>query len=187
MKKFNVLLVAMIILILGAACKSSPSSSKGDPNVPDWIDELPGADVFWGIGVAKMQDASLALETATARATRDVARQLAVLTQGMIIDHSRQAGTINNPSTSQFAESVGRNLVNKNLVGATPVKRSRMPDGTYWVRVALKNGDAKKAVTESYDNEAARYSEFKAREALKMLDFELNKDKPQPTPVFTDD
>ena len=45
-----------------------------------------------------------------------------------------------------------------------------MPDGTWWVRVSVNNGEIKNAVSAVYDNEAARFSEWKKDEALRRLD-----------------
>jgi len=183
LNKFNVLFAAFVITALVMGCGSQSAARK---NVPDWVDELPTDDAFWGIGIAKFEDQSLGLETATARAQRDIARQINVLVQGMLEDASRAAGTVKSPNSSQFAQSVGRTLINANLSGAAPNARKLMPDGTWWVRVSLKKTDAKKVISDAYDSEAARYAEFKGREGLKTMDDELAKFKSKPIPRSED-
>ena len=183
LNKFGVLFAALMIAALVMGCGSQ---SAAKTNAPEWADDLPPEDAIWGIGIAKLQNQSLGLETATTRAQRDVARQLSVLVQGMLTDYAREAGTLNNSSSIQFIESVGRNLVNANLSGATPNARKLMPDGTWWVRVSLKKADAKKVINDTYDNEAARYAEFKAGEALKMMDANLAKFQSMPSPRSED-
>jgi len=191
LNKFNVVFaVVMAVALMG--CGSSPASTQtvtqpvAPLTRPSWLNEDPPEDVLWGIGIAKLQNDSLAQRTATARARRDVAEQLKVLVQGMLIDYAREAGTLNNSSSIQFVEDIGKSIVNQELSGASPNKRESMPDGTWYVRVSIRKSDAKKIITDVYDNEAARYTEFKAREGIRMLDAELNKYKSQPSPRSED-
>ena len=171
MKKLLYLLGVLVVIVLVAGCKSTPASaSQRDPGQPDWAEETPPHDAFWGIGVAKLQNEGLAQQAATSRARRAVAAQLNVLVQGMLTDYAREAGTLNNASSIQFIESVGRDLINANLSGATPNATKRMPDGTWWVRVSLLERDAKNAINKAIDNEAARFADFKAQEALRQMD-----------------
>lgn len=204
LNKFNVLFtVVMTAALMG--CGSSPAkqttttqtvssqsnsgtytTSPKPSSTPDWFEDMPPADAFWGIGRAKLDDESQSLQYATYRARRDVAEQLSTIVQGMLIDYYRQAGALNKPNTTAFIENIGKGLVNANLVGAPVNARKRMDDGTYWVRVSLMKADAKKVITDTYDSEAARFSEFKAREALKELDFNLNRYQEKPKGVFED-
>ena len=183
MKKNSVWIIAAFIaaLVVAACGSSAPAAAAAPPlDAPDWIDELPPEDAFWGIGIAKLQNESLAQQAATSRARRAVAEQLSVLVQGMLTDYAREAGTLSDSTSIQFVESVGRDVVNTPLSGAVPNARKRMPDGTWWVRVALQKADAKKVATSAIDSEAARFADFKAQEALKMLDAQLDKTKPKP-------
>jgi len=183
MKKLNVLFIAVMVMVMALAvsCGSSGGSTAAvNPTAPDWVDEMPPEDAFWGIGIAKLQNESLAKSTATARARRDVASQLSVLVQGMLTDYAKESGTINNSTSLQAIESIGREVVNANLSGASANAQKRMPDGTWWVRVSLKKADAKGAVSDVIENEASRYADFKAQEALKMLDAQLDKTSSTP-------
>jgi hypothetical protein len=179
---------AAIGAVLLAGCGSTPASPPPPPplNAPEWVEELPPEDAFWGIGIARLQNESLAQQTATSRARRDVAGQLQILVQGMLTDYAREAGTVNDSTSIQFIESVGRDLVNATLAGAAPNARKRMPDGTWWVRVSIAKADAKKVVNDVIDNEAARFAEFKAQEALKMLDQQLAATQSKPSPRSED-
>jgi hypothetical protein len=185
MKKLNVLFMAAMVSSLVLGCGSSPASAPR-MDAPKWVDELPPEDAFWGIGIAKLQNESLAQQTATSRARRDAAGQLSVLVQGMLTDSAREAGTLNDSTSIQFIENVGRDLINANLSGAVPNARERMSDGTWWVRVALNKADAQKAVNDIVDNEAARFADFKAQEALRMLDQKLAEAVIRPTPRSED-
>ena len=153
---------------------------------PPWLNELPPNEAFWGIGIARLQNDSLALETATTRAQRDVGRQLSVLVQGMLIDYANESGLANNPRSIQSIENIGRNLVNVNISGASPNARTRMNDGTWWVRVAVRNADAQRAITSIVNHEMADFAEFRADQALRRLDFELNRTPSRPEPRSVD-
>ena len=188
MKKSLIFIAALAILAISAGCASNRGvqPSVQVPTGPAWVDEVPPEDVFYGIGIANLQNQNLAMQTAIARARRDVASQLSVLVQGMLIDYAREAGTYENSTSIQFIENVTRELVNANLSGASPDRRSQMNDKTWWVRVVLYKADAKKAINDVVDNEASRYAEFKADEALRMLDAQIDRAQSKPNPRSED-
>ena len=189
MRKLITLFIAILVLAFVSGCGSAPAAQQQQavsPTAPEWIDELPPEDAFWGIGIAKLQNENLAMETATTRAQRDVARQISTLVQSLLTDYAKESGLVDNSRSIQSIENISRNLVNVNLSGAVPNARKRMPDGTWWVRVAIKKADAQKAVNTVVDNEMADFAEFKAEQALKMLDSELGKAKSKPSPVSAD-
>ena len=127
--------------------------------IPEWINELPPEDAFWGIGNSKLEDESLALEAAVSDARWDIAAQFSMLIQSMVTEYISEEGTL-------IREIVTREAVtNIDLSGAVINAQERTADGTWWVRVSLQKADAMKA----------RNAELKTREALKMLDAELEK------------
>ena len=168
MKRSYVLFVALLITALGAGCKSTPSP------YPAWVSELPPGDAFWGIGMAKLTNDALGLETATTRASRDVARQISQLVQGMLIDYAMEAGLANDPVSNMHIENIGRNLVNYSLSGARVNKREKMPDGTWYIRVTITNEELERVVNTVYNNEAAAFAEWKRDKALERLNSMLN-------------
>ena len=173
MKRSYVLFIVLLIAALVAGC-SSTNAAASARSYPAWVDEFPTEDAFWGIGMAKLTNDALGLETATTRASRDVARQISQLVQGMLIDYAMEAGLANDPLSIAHIENIGRNLVNTNLSGARVNKRERMPDGTWYVRVSVANGELERVINSVYDNEAAAFAEWKRDEALKRLDSMLN-------------
>jgi len=171
MKKLNFLFVILIIASMGAGCKSSPSSKVTPrPNQPAWMYEKMPEDVYWGIGYAKLTNDYLAMETASTRASREIARNISQLVQGLLTDYAREAGLADNPSSIMHIENIGRNLVSANLSGARINIRELMPDGTWYIRVAVPKSEVKNIVISAYDNEASRFAEWKKDEALERLD-----------------
>ena len=182
MKKISVLLAALFIVAL-VGCGSSPASQTASAStVPDWMEEIAPEDVFWGIGFAKLQNESLAMETATTRAQRDIARQISASVQGLLTDYARESGLQNNSRSIQSIENIGRNLVNANLSGASVNKRTKMPDGTWYVRASIKKADAQRTINSIVNHEMADFAEWKSDQALRMLDSELAKTQSRPVP-----
>jgi len=183
MKKLYVLFIAIIAMALVAGCAST-SAPRMD--APDWVDEIAPEDVFWGIGIAKLQNESLARDTAMSRARRDVAAQLGTLVQSMLTDYARESGTLSNSASIQSIERITQELINLNLTGATPNAQRRMPDGTWWVRVQLRKADAQRAVSDVFSNESSRYADFRASEATRMLQDRIAQTQSTPTPRMDD-
>jgi hypothetical protein len=188
MKKINVLFIAMAVMAI-AACTSTPPEQQTvgiASNAPAWTGEIAPEDAFWGIGLARLQNQSLGLQTATSRARRDIAEQVSVLVQGMLTDYANESGLSNNPRSTVSIENIGRDIINLQLSGAQPNAREQMPDGTWWVRVAYRKADTIRDVNNIVNHEMADFAEFQAERALRMLDTQLDRSQSRPTPRSTD-
>ena len=184
MKRIYFLFVAVLISALGAGCRSAPTPPPTEAaplTVPAWLNELPPEDAFWGIGLARLQNESLAMQTATSRARRDIAEQISVEVQGLLTDFARESGLANNSRSILSIDNITRELVDLNLAGATPNIRDRTPDGTWWVRVSISKADAKREINRIVNHEMADFAEWQAERALQMLDFQLDRRQSRPT------
>ncbi|GHV81464.1 hypothetical protein AGMMS49991_00220 [Spirochaetia bacterium] len=152
-KRFYGVVVLFAAAALVMSCGSSPKSQVTD--VPEWLDELAPADAIWGIGNAKLQNDNLARQAASSRARREIAVQISGQVQGMLTDYDREAGTLDNSTSLQLVENVGRELVNQQLSGTTPNVQKRTADGTWWVRVSLSKADARNIINDVIENEAS--------------------------------
>jgi hypothetical protein len=173
-KAFSILLVLCLVFMV-VACKSSPA--KGPTNTPEWLNDFPPEDVLWGIGTAKQSSASMSMTTAEARGRVGIARQLNTKVQAMFTDYNLDAGNVNNQANASLQEDVSRQITNMDVSGARPIKRWEAPDGTWWFLVELKKSDAKSAVASILGNEQAQFAQFKAQQALQMLDAQLAKNE----------
>ena len=173
--KKMVLLITVIFVIILAGCATG--SPKQDPNTPPWLNDLPPSDYIWGIGIAKQSSEQQSMTFAEARGRTAIARQLDTLVQAMLTDYNRDAGTTGSKTALSLQEDVSRQITNIRLQNAQPIQRWKSPDGTWWYLVQYRKADAKKDIAAIFDNEAARYAEFKANEALRMMDAQLQKNE----------
>jgi hypothetical protein len=178
MKKIYVIFLALFFVFMAIACKSSPTSTTTGPTTtPEWLNDFPPEDVLWGIGIAKQSSAQMSMTTAEARARVAVARQLDTKVQAMFTDYNMDAGTVSNQANASMQEDVSRQITNMNISGARPIKRWEAPDGTWWYLVEFKKSDAKNAVASILGNQEAAFAQFKAQQALQMLDSQLAKNE----------
>ncbi|MDR3171768.1 MAG: hypothetical protein LBU17_09110 [Treponema sp.] len=183
MKK-NYLVFVPVLAALVIGCSSGPTVTDTPAGVPDWFFNPPmQEDVIFGAGSAKMSDLNMSMTMAESRARQSIAFTLNANVQAMITDYTRNAGNTESQSNLSFAETVGRQLTSAKLTGATVYKRGQGSDGTVFVLVALKKADAAKSAAGIIETEAARYAEFKAMDALKMMDAQLEKTDIKPEPV----
>jgi hypothetical protein len=132
-------------------------------------------DVIYGRGSAKFDDLNMAITMAEARGRQAIAFTLNANVQAMITDYSRSAGSGADKSNLAFAETVGRQLTQAKLTGVEVENTAQAPDGTIYVLTKMRKADAAKAAANVIDSEAAKYAEFKAMDALKMMDAQLSK------------
>lgn len=159
-------------------CKSSPASAGSGPaDTPDWINELPPEDALWGIGTARQSSAAMTMTTAEARARMSIARQLQTKAQGMFTDYNLDAGNAGSQANASLQEDVSRQLTNADLSGARPIKKWQSRDGAWWYLVEMKKSDAKAKVAGILGNEEAAFAQFKAQQALQMMDAQLAKNE----------
>ncbi|MDR0387695.1 MAG: LPP20 family lipoprotein [Treponema sp.] len=185
-------LVAVLFLALSAfGCKSQPGSGgSGQVVLPPWINDVAPEDALWGIGNARQSNIQMSTTMAETRARADIARQLNTIVEGMITDYTRDAnmGTANQASIG-LQESINRQLAQAQLAGARRDQIWTAPDGTLWARVVYSKTDAARfaagSIQNVVDNEAARYAEFKAMEAAKMMDDQLSKYRSDPNKTIS--
>jgi hypothetical protein len=167
----------LLVLAIGIAmsCTSGPAAVNTS-GMPSWVNDIPPEDALWGIGVAKMADMSMQLTTSEERGRVAIARQLDSKVQAMFTDYNLAAGPAGNQATTSLQENVSRNITNMNVSGARAIKRETI-DGSTWTLVEYKKSDAKTAVASLLRNEEAAYAQFKAQQALDMLDAQLAKNE----------
>jgi hypothetical protein len=178
--KMKKTLLILLILSFGfafVACASKPASAGSATDIPPWLNDLPGDDVIWGIGSAKQSSSQMSMTTAEARARVAIARQLSTKVQAMFTDYNLDAGNVRNQANSSLQEDVSRQITNMDVTGARPIQRWQGKDGTWWFLVEMKKSDARSQMASILGNEEAAFAQFKAQQALQMLDAQLGKNE----------
>jgi hypothetical protein len=117
---------------------------------------------------------------AVARARTDIAFQLNASVKAMIIDYAQESGSEGNTQALNFVETISKQIAEIDLQGAKTVKRYVAKDGTWYAMVSYPLNALTDEVGKLFErNEAAAFSEFKAQEALKRLDSELQNNPPK--------
>jgi hypothetical protein len=81
------------------------------------------------------------------------------------------------PATVTPAAPVERPVSSPNSASVWPVKRFQTPAGIWWYLLEFKKSDARNAVADILWNKQAQYTQFKAQQALQMLDAQLAKNE----------
>jgi hypothetical protein len=170
------LMAAVIFAVVLTGCSSTPSGVPAEGDRPEWVLNPPdGSDdgVFYGMGSAESARESRGLRLSENRARLSVSYQLTALVRGMEIDYQQQAGTDDNEVGLGFFEGVSRQLTDNALSGARVVKRGIGKNGTYYALVSFPESAVRNTITAQINNEASRYAEFKAKEAVSAMDAAL--------------
>jgi hypothetical protein len=155
---------------MAMACKSQPPAGTGPTTTPPWLNDVAPADALWGIGIAKQSSPSMSMTTAEARGRVAIARLLNTKVQAMFIDYNLDAGNVNNQVNTSMQEDVSRQITNRNVSGARVIQRWEAPDGTWWFLVEMKKSDAMADIASIIGNQEAAFAQFKAQQALQMMD-----------------
>jgi len=179
MKKNVIVISALLALVLLAGCASGGGEKvKERRDLPDWFLNPPvSEDVIYGLGMAKMSSDSLSRDTAIARARKDVALQVSTRVQSMMTDYAQEAGAEDNTQTINFVESITKQVADVELRNAVTEKVYASVDGNWFAMVSYPKGQFTEDVAKIFSrNEDAAFAEFKADQALKMLDSSIKND-----------
>jgi hypothetical protein len=188
------MLAAAIIVAMAAGCTSIPSGgglteqprktiigAEGIPR-PDWMSRAPNAEaepLYYVIGDGR------AAQTETAKrqlARTDGLSKLAQWKNVVVADTMKnyisEGGTIGNTQTLTHFEQATVARASANLTGFDQVDYWVDPDGVYHILYSYPKNEVKKDFTETVQefkrNEAAAFAEFKADQAFKLLEAQLD-------------
>ena len=177
------LLAALVLtLFMGfVACGSDPGPGPATSDIPEWFLMPPIAeDAIYVLGMASMHDLAKSREAAIARARADIAFQVNVRVEAMIIDYYQEAGVDDNTQAIQFYETISKQIAEINLTNAVTKAVEIGDDGTVYAMVEYPMGEMIDEVGEVFQrNEDAAFAEFKADQALERLEYEMNDNPPQ--------
>jgi uncharacterized membrane protein len=181
----KIIRIAMVIALIGVmgfvftSCASKEKVAAQKAGLPEWYLNPPVAeDALYGVGSAKMSTLDMSRTMAVSRARDDVARQLEVLVKSAILDYAQEAGRSGEAQVIQFAETISVQITNTTLKGVRTEKVEQGKDETLYALVVCSLDLLQEEASEEFKRtEEAMYSEFKAREAEKWLEKQIEGSK----------
>jgi len=177
----KIITIVMVIALSGLmitlfSCASKEKAAGKIEGLPEWYFNPPIAeDAIYGVGSAKMSSLDMSRTMAISRARDDVARQMEVLVKSAILDYAQEAGVSDNAQVIQFAETISVQITNTTLRGCKTDKVEQGTDETLYALVVCPVSLLQDEAAEEFKRtEEAAYSEFKAREAERWLDEQIN-------------
>lgn len=173
-ERFGGILGAIALLAALASCMTT-SSGLDSRNVPSFYLNPPTSkDMLYGVGHAKMATLDLSRSTALARARNDIAAQVSVHVKNALTDYAQQAGEGDKQQTVQYVENVSHQVADVTLSGCRTDKIEVGRDGSVYALVSYDVQRVLDAARSQFmRNESAAFAEFKADEALRRLNAEI--------------
>ena len=168
-----VVVVVFALSAVFAGC-GAKTVSKGD--APDWYLNPPQEKgKIIGTGASEqMASIEFAKKVADANAQQALAQTIQVTVQSMLRTYLQQSGTMDNARAIQFAEAVGKQVVNQTLSGVVFPKRD-IRGGKCFSLAELSMDAMRTALMNASRETAAQFAELKAKSAFDALDKEINK------------
>ncbi|MEN9509593.1 MAG: hypothetical protein RLZZ621_2156 [Gemmatimonadota bacterium] len=171
-----------VAMFTAAACKSAPKSTPETravvSTIPDWFAKPPVADDrFFGVATSESRDMQLAVDKATAASRAQIAQQLEVKFGGVSKRFQEETGAGNSELLDQFTQTY-KLVSSQTLNGARAKEQKVIPgEGTYraYVLMEMPVGEANKALMAKLAAQQALYTRFRATQAFKDLNEELEK------------
>ena len=192
MKKSALLMLAVLILVSFTvlSCKTKAPTYADDPRSkiigaegiprPEWMNKTPVSDdLYYVVGDGRdAQTDTVKRNLARADAMAKLAQWKDAVVADTMKNYIEEGGTIGNTQTLMRFEQATVTRAKANIAGFDQVEYWVDPSGIYHILYSypknnLKN-DFATTVSEFQRNEAAAFADFKAQEAFKFLDAQLD-------------
>jgi hypothetical protein len=191
-KKILALLGALVLVsALFISCGSEPEvkepvatatpapqiiGKEGIP-MPAWVNTTPkDAENFYAVGYAKKSSKQISITAAEQDARDQISRWIGTSVKNALTNYTNESGEGANIQTLTYFENISKQVSDQTVVG---VERNEVwvdQDGGVYVLEAFPKANMNKSFEEVSNtfvrNEAAAFSEFKAKDALTFLEKE---------------
>lgn len=174
MRLLILLLTVVSVALLAIGCGSSPKTV----DMSEW-ETLPNdPNFFYAVNTQTSQDMQLAINKATADARAEIARQVEVKVNGLQKRFMEETGTGDNAQLLAMFTEATKTVVSVALTGSRVAKQRTAKEGNGWrayVLVEYPIGAASQALQQQLRNREEMYTRFRASQAYKELDDEVQK------------
>lgn len=172
-----VALIAVVLTGCGGGSKSLQAVDECD--IPEWYSTVPqNANYLYAARTATSQDMQLALDKATTDGRTEIGRQTELKVQGLQKRFDEEVGLNNDAQLmSQFTQA-NKTVVSTSLSGSRVKEQVLCKDGDMYrayVLVEYPIGAANEALMQQIKKNNEMYTRFRASQAFKDLDTEVQK------------
>ncbi|MDR0599905.1 MAG: LPP20 family lipoprotein [Treponema sp.] len=185
------LIFALALASLGFwACKSEPKTYADDPRSkiigaegiarPEWMSRVPQSEeLYYVVGDGReAQTDTVKRQLARTDAMAKLAQWKSAVVADTMKSYLEEGGTIGSTQSLMRFEQATVTRSNANVAGFDQVEYWVDPNGIYHILYSYPKANLKKdfnaTVTEFQRNEAAAFAEFKAGEAFKLLEAQMD-------------
>lgn len=171
---------AVLIAVAIAGCSGSQSmQSTSAGNIPAWFTNVPqDPNYLFATNTQTSQDMQLAVDKATEGARTDIGRQLQTKIEGMQKRFTEETGTGSNAQLLQMFTQAEKTVVSETVSGSRVKDQKIVRDGNMWrayVLVEYPIGAANEVLMQQIKNNNQMYTRFRASQAFKDLQNEVDK------------
>jgi hypothetical protein len=181
------LVLSATLVLLSAGCRKTPSTGDLTPppsrevirNLPGWYSRPPTDNNFlFGPATATSGDLQIAINKAQAEGRNLIAQQLEVKYNGLNKRFAEEVGRSNDGQLLDFYSQVYKAVVSQVLYGSRSRQQVLRTEGEVYrafVLMELPLGEMSKRLMEQIKAQEALYTRFRATEAFKELDAEIQR------------
>lgn len=179
MKIFKIILLVGLMAMFLFGCGNS-NGPKGVKKLyqPDWWQVQDSDEYVQTFGMATKASRNISYDAAYSDAMLQAAQYVEAYVKGMVKNFEQEAG-VTNPQvlamTSKVVKVISDAKFNNSMVTKQEVILTDDNRFQTFVRVSIPKDSINKKLSNQIKNEEALYNEFKATQAFKELDSEVNK------------
>lgn len=183
----KIVLSLMLCWTLAAGCSQTAKKIDNEAlrdefeNAPEWVLTGNLKEAISAVGSARIGKGGLqfARTEALAKGRDELARQVSVKVETLVNNFAQQTGIGNDQMLDAFSKQVSRQITDETLAGSRQQDIWISPSADVYVLVVMDEEQIKSAVKRemisSYQQNEARWQEFKARNGAEELDRELER------------
>jgi hypothetical protein len=167
------------VLLGGGGGKTHAAQTTTGGDVPDWFANPPqDPNYLFAANTATSQDLQLAIDKAVTGARTEVGRQMEVKVNGLQKKFEEETGVGQDAQLLSQFTSASKTVVSTQLSGSRIKFQKQLREGNLWRAYVLMEypiGAASEAMMKAIRQNNQMYTRFRATEAFKDLDKEVEK------------
>lgn len=184
---FTLTVLSLALLLALAGCGKTMKKIDNErleeeyQHAPDWVLAQVDAETFSAVGSAHIGKGGIqfARTEALANARSELARQVSVKVRGLVNTFAQQTGIGDDQTLDAFSKQVSKLVTDETLAGSREKDTWISPSSDIYVLAVLEPAvvqeTVRRQVISGYQQDRARWQEFKAKNGNEELDAEIEK------------